>query len=248
MSLGSCCFSGVVHEGTPKGSIATLNGVTGNYVALPSGEYDKTKALLFLPDAFGASLVNAQLLADSFAENGIPTYVIDYLYGDPVPAEAMSNPSFDWQAWFAKHGSTDTRPLLDKAIEGLKAQGITTFAATGYCFGGRYVTDLVLDQKIKVAVVAHPSLLKVPEDLLALKEKAPTIPFLWNNAELDYMFNLEQQAKAEEIFKGMDSYVLTTHKGCEHGFAVRGDMSNPLVKAGKETAFEATVKFVKAHL
>jgi len=56
------------------------------------------------------------------------------------------------------------------------------FAATGYCFGGawglrsilnrvvdiyiaRYVFDLAFGNDIKVGVVSHPSLLKVPGDL-----------------------------------------------------------------------------------
>jgi hypothetical protein len=36
--------------------------------------------------------------------------------------------------------------------------------------------------------------------------------------------------------------------GCTHGFAVRGDLSKPEVKAGKEGAFKATVEFFIKHL
>jgi dienelactone hydrolase len=43
-------------------------------------------------------------------------------------------------AWLATHGQKDTRPPLDKLIEGLKERGITEFAATGYCFGGKSET------------------------------------------------------------------------------------------------------------
>jgi hypothetical protein len=67
----------------------------------------------------------------------------------------------------------------------LKAEGVIEVACSGYCFGGmcsrrhlslrdnlshsdaaRYTFDLAFDRLIKVAVVAHPSLLKRPEDLL----------------------------------------------------------------------------------
>ena len=41
-------------------------------------------------------------------------------------------------AWLGKHGSDVTRPPLDAVIAALKEQGITSFAATGYCFGGVY--------------------------------------------------------------------------------------------------------------
>jgi hypothetical protein len=36
--------------------------------------------------------------------------------------------------------------------------------------------------------------------------------------------------------------------GCTHGFAVRGDMSKPEVKAGKEGAFKNAVEFFIKHL
>ena len=38
-------------------------------------------------------------------------------------------------------------------------------------------------------------------------------------------------------------YSRTYWEGCTHGFAVRGDMSDPKVKAGKEGAFKATAEF-----
>jgi dienelactone hydrolase len=48
----------------------------------------------------------------------------------------QQSPSFDLKAWFAKHGSEQTRPSLDKVIAALKGEGVTKFGATGYCFGG----------------------------------------------------------------------------------------------------------------
>lgn len=82
------------------------------------------------------------------------------------------------------HGVDQTQPTLNRAIAGLIEQGVTEFAATGYCFGGawvtrsilngsmyndihiaRYVFNLAFENGIKVSVVSHPSLLKVPEDL-----------------------------------------------------------------------------------
>ena len=40
-------------------------------------------------------------------------------------------------------------------------------------------------------------------------------------------------------------------EGCSHGFAVRGDMSDPKVKAGKEGtegAFKAAVEWIREHV
>ncbi|KAF8141932.1 alpha/beta-hydrolase [Boletus edulis] len=249
MSLCDKCISGVRHEGTTEGKVETINGVK-TYVATPTGSYAKDKAILFLPDVFGIELINAQLLADDFARNGFQVYAIDYLNNDALPPDAFNSGTFDLLAWLAKHGKDATRPPLDKVIAALKERGVTQFAATGYCFGGRYAFDLAFDNVLKVAAVAHPSLLTVPSDLEAFKKTG--IPLLINSCETDNMFPLDSQAKADEILGGgsqtSELYRREYFPGCTHGFAVRGDLKDPLVKAGKEGAFKATVEYFMKHL
>ena len=62
----------------------------------------------------------------------------NYLSNDSIPADAMEKGDFDFMSWLAKHGAEQTRPSLDKVIQALKAQGVTKFGASGYCFGGAY--------------------------------------------------------------------------------------------------------------
>jgi dienelactone hydrolase len=50
-------------------------------------------------------------------------------------------------------------------LAALKADGVTSVGAVGYCYGARWVFDLAFDNAITVAAVAHPSLLQVPADL-----------------------------------------------------------------------------------
>lgn len=97
-----------------------------------------------------------------------------------------------------------------------------------------------------MAIVNHPSLLKVPDDLEAIKKHS--IPFLFNTCETDGMFGPDAQKKADEILGDDKNYQRTYAEGCSHGFAVRGDPSDPKVKAGKEQAFEAAVKMLKEKL
>ncbi|KAH7885747.1 Alpha/Beta hydrolase protein [Phlebopus sp. FC_14] len=249
MSLCKHCISGVTHEGTPTGKIETIGSVTC-YVATPTVDYPKDKVVLYLPDVFGIELNNAQLLADDFAKNGFKVVAIDYLNGDRIPPDAMNGGNFDLWGWLKNHGAEQTRPALDKVIAALKEEGVTTFGATGYCFGGRYTFDLAFDNIIKVAVVAHPSLLKVPEDLEKYKVTAKA-PLLINSCTTDQMFPTEAQAQADAILSGgsfAPGYKREYFDGCSHGFAVRGDMSDPKVKAGKEGAFKATVEFFIEHL
>ncbi|KIY48856.1 alpha/beta-hydrolase [Fistulina hepatica ATCC 64428] len=250
MSFCADCVRGVTHGGTPQGKIETLNGVEC-YIATPEGEYSRDTVLLFLTDVFGVPLNNNKLLADDFASNGIKTVIPDYLNGDPKPADSLSPGStFDMASWRPRHTPTVTRPPLDKVIQGLREQGVTTFAASGYCFGGRFVFDLAFDGVIRVAVVAHPSMLEIPGDLVKYRDTAKA-PLLINSCETDRAFPKEAQEKADEILGGgqfTPGYKREYFAGCTHGFAVRGDMSDPLVKAGKEGAFKSTVEWLKNHL
>ncbi|KAJ7656652.1 hypothetical protein B0H17DRAFT_1171952 [Mycena rosella] len=225
---------GVTHEGTPEGKIETIGGVEC-YIATPT--------------SFGVSLPNNQLLAGDFAWNGFKmscggprgrTIVPDYLHGDGLPADIMKTPGLlDLLKWLSTHGTADTRPLLDSVIVALKADGVTSFGATGYCFGGRYVFDFPFDGIVSAA--------SVPSDL----EKYVAVvmaPLLINSCENDWQFPLEAQAQAEKIFAGFQGYKREFFEGCTHGFAVRGDFSDVKVRAGKEGAFKATIAWILQHM
>ncbi|THH28854.1 hypothetical protein EUX98_g5337 [Antrodiella citrinella] len=248
MSLCKDCVSGVRHEGTPTGTWETIGGVN-TYVAKPTVDYPKEKAILFLVDIFGPQLINARLLADDFALNGFQVYVPDLFDNDPVPEDALETGNFDLGAWFGKHGPVIARPILDKVIAALKESGITSIATTGYCYGGRLGFDLAFEGITAVTVVAHPSLLQAPADLE--KYAQTKVPLLINSCTVDTQFPISSQEKADEILgngKFAPGYKREYWDGCTHGFAVRGDLSDPKVKAGKEGAFKASVEFLIKHL
>ncbi|KAH7924310.1 dienelactone hydrolase [Leucogyrophana mollusca] len=248
MSLCQNCVKGVRHEGTPEGKLEMIGGIPC-YVGTPTGDYAKEKVILYAVDAFGIEFINNKLLVDDFARNGFKVIAPDYLHGDGVPIDAMET-GFDIMTWLTRHPTEVIRPILDTVIASLKEQGVTTFGATGYCLGGRYVFDLAFENIIQVSVVAHPSLLKVPDDLekYATQSKAP---LLINSCTVDQMFPHEAQKVADEILGGgkfAPGYVREYYEGCTHGFAVRGDLNDPATKAGKERAFEKSVEFFLQHL
>lgn len=250
MSFTKDCFSGVIHEGNPAGKIESINGVD-TYVALPDGDYPKDKAVLLLTDVFGVALVNNKLLADAFAKNGFQVYMPDYFAGDPIPADGMNAPGFDRQEWTARHSPRENaRPLLDRVLAGLKERGITKFAATGYCYGARLAVDLAIENAVSAISIAHPSRIEVPDDLhkLVAESKAPV---QIQSCETDQAFPAAACAAADEILgagKYTPGYERAWWKGCTHGFAVRGDLSNPLVKAGMEGAFKGAVEWFSTYL
>ncbi|KAI0642093.1 alpha/beta-hydrolase [Trametes meyenii] len=249
MSLCTHCIAGVRHEGTPGGQFTKVGGID-TYVATPSGDYPKDKVVLFLSDVFGLKLENNLLLADDYARNGFKVYAPDYFEGDALPADALNSGTFDLGSWLAKHGADRVVGIIRSVQTALKAEGVTKFAAIGFCFGARPAFDLAFTSEIDVVAVSHPSLLKTPEDLEKYKAESKA-PLLINSCTVDSQFPIEAQAKADEILgdgKFAPGYVRTYWEGCTHGFAVRGDLSDPKVKAGKEGAFKATVEFLIKHL
>ncbi|KAJ7679204.1 Alpha/Beta hydrolase protein [Mycena polygramma] len=240
-TLCTGCVQGSLHEGTPEGHATSRP---------PSVDYDKEKVLLYLTDAFGIPLVNNKLLADGFAREGFKTVVIDYHNGDSIPVGTMHRPSqgYDLSGWLAKHTAEHSMPPLRKVVGALKAEGVTTFGATGYCMGGYYVFQLAFEGFIAAGSAHHPSFLKVPEDLEKYAAEV-TAPLLINGCETDWQFPIEAQEQADAIFANFaPGYKREYFAGCDHGFAIRGDVRVPEIKTGKEGAFKATVEWMKKYM
>ncbi|KAF8194453.1 Alpha/Beta hydrolase protein [Mycena galopus ATCC 62051] len=252
MSFCADCFKGVRHEGTPEGKTEFLGGVKC-YIATPSVEFPKDKVLLFLTDAFGLALPNNLLLADDFARNGFKVVVPDMFNDDPVPVEAFQpNTTSTWDRvqWASNHGPQQIRPAIDSVVAALKEQGVARFGATGYCLGARYLVNLAFDAVLQASAISHPSALVIPDDLEKYRDTVKA-PLLINSCTTDQMFPLEAQMKADEILgdgKFAPGYKREYFEGCSHGFAVRGDLSDPKVKAGKEGAFKACVEWFLKYM
>ncbi|KAK0203068.1 hypothetical protein DFS33DRAFT_1276038 [Desarmillaria ectypa] len=235
------CFAGTVCSTVLKNRTdARYSGVTHD--GTPTGDYPKNKVILLLTDVFGIPLINNK------------TIVPDLFLGDAIPEGAMDpvvRHLFDRDRWFAAHGPAQTRPPLDQVVAALKESGVTKFGASGYCFGGtvfllasslsltfvttaRYVFDLAFDGIISVSVISHPSRLTFPEDFEKYANDVKA-PLLINS--LDQIFYKFEPGYKREYFEG-----------CRHGFAVRGDLSDPKVKAGKEGSFRAAAKWFLEYL
>ncbi|KAI0314053.1 Alpha/Beta hydrolase protein [Amylostereum chailletii] len=246
MSFCEHCAQGVRHEGTPEGTYETLGGIK-TYVAKPTTDYPKNKAILYLADAFGLELANNLLLIDDFARNGFQVYAPDLFEGDPVPIAQMEAGTFDFVPWLARHPVAHTEKRVRSVVAALRERGIDAFAATGYCYGGRLTFNLAFDNTIKAAATSHPSLLQL-EDIDKYVSTSK-VPLLINACEVDGQWPKEKQDRAVERFKDFaPGFAQPYFPGCTHGFAVRGDLSDPLVKAGKEGAFKNTVEWFIKHL
>ncbi|KAI0070435.1 alpha/beta-hydrolase [Panus rudis PR-1116 ss-1] len=250
MSFCKDCTSGVIHEGNPEGKIELVGGVRC-YVATPTVDYPKDKVLIYLIDIFGIDFINAQLLADAFARHGFKTIMPDIIDNDPTPLDALDpDTTFDLSAWLPKHDASSYLPILHKVFAGFKEDGVTKFAASGYCYGARPAFDLAFEDKLDVTIISHPSLLRYPDDIETYKAKSKA-PLLINAAEIDDAFPAPARRQTVDILgdgKFAPGFELKLWEGCRHGFVVRGDYSDPKVKAGREGAFKASVEFLNKHL
>ncbi|EIM82003.1 dienelactone hydrolase [Stereum hirsutum FP-91666 SS1] len=234
------CFKLVKHEGTPEGTFETFDGIK-TYIATPTSDYPKDKAIFFISDVFGHALNN------NF--NGFKTYMPDLFNGDPAPLN-LGEPGVVWDraTWGPRH-LPEMRSRLDKVVKAMKEQGLTKFGAVGYCFGARYVFDYAFEKIIDVAVVTHPSRLEIPD--LEKYAVECTAPLLINSCEVDPQFPKEKQEAADKFLGGgkfAPGYSQVYWEGCTHGFACRGDISDPKVKAGKEGSFKNAVEWFQKYL
>jgi dienelactone hydrolase len=116
------------------------------------------------PDALSRPTLTLNAsLADSFGRAGYRTIAPDLFDGKPAPEDINGTPNFNVTEFLYRHRPEITDPKIARAIDFIKTElGIDTIAATGYCFGGRYVFRLLDDAEsgISASFAAHPSLLE----------------------------------------------------------------------------------------
>lgn len=190
----------------------------------------------------------------------------DILNGDPVPEDLKTNPevakTFSLPEWRTRHTPPQSRPALDATISHLiKNVGVRQVHAIGYCFGARAVMDLVLEHEkeagfLKTAAFAHPSQLRIPDDFDAYLNKAQEdkVPLLFLTCERDMQYPQETQKKVDDLLNPLNGeegarqevrYKRVYYPDNDHGFAVRGDISQPQIKKAKEDAFKQALDWFK---
>ncbi|OJJ67561.1 hypothetical protein ASPBRDRAFT_135409 [Aspergillus brasiliensis CBS 101740] len=245
-----CCFQGVKHEGDATGDFITIDDFEV-YKKAPEGPAPE-KAIILLTDILGHRFKNAQLIADQFAANGYLVVIPDLFYGDPIPIGGSAG--LDLHKWLVgeyhekkiAHTPPVIDPILEKTIAELRTKyNIKKIGAIGYCFGAKYVVRFLKPEegKVDVGFLAHPSLVE-KEELEAIKG-----PLAIAAAEKDHVFPAEKRHESEQILETLAlPYALTLYGGVGHGFALRGDLSDPKVLFAKENAFIQGLQWFDEHL
>ncbi|QYT01708.1 Dienelactone hydrolase [Trichoderma simmonsii] len=245
---GRCCVTGARHEGSPRGEIKTFNDVEV-YITYPEDKSTEN-AILFLTDVMGHRFINAQLIADGFAENGYFVYMPDLFHGDPVSLNPPED--FDIMGWLngpPGHLTDRVDPVVQASISEMrKTLGCKKIGGVGYCFGAKYVVRNLgylsgSGDGLDAGYVAHPSFVE-RDELQAIKK-----PLAISAAETDSIFPTSKRHESEEILIGTKiPYQINLFSGVEHGFAVRLSEETPVGNFAKEQAFVQAITWFNMYL
>ncbi|CEL09614.1 hypothetical protein ASPCAL12748 [Aspergillus calidoustus] len=246
----SCCYQGVKHEGTAKGSLSRV-GDFEVYTVQPEGQ-TSDKAILILTDVIGHKFINVQLIADQLAANGYFVMIPELFDGDPIPLNRPGD--FDIVAWRdgkyhpqgKAHAPENIDPIVDACVKELRTRyGFKKIGAIGYCFGAKYVVRHLRPDlgKLDVGFIVHPSWVG-EEELHAIKG-----PIAVSAAETDAIFPAEKRHESEIILKETGvPYQIALFSGVAHGFAVRGDPNNRSARYAKESTFFHSLQWFGEYL
>lgn len=262
--MGDCCLSGSLHNhATPKGRDEQIGG-HGCYVAEPSNG-SKKRTLIFLTDIFGYKLPNTRLLADEYAKAGFTVYVPDILSDDPVDIKYLENiepPLKDYETagiidkvknagifgtvlvpWLAKHTEAATMPIVENAIQAIKAiSGVEKVGTIGFCFGGRY-SILMAAGKVDAAYACHPSLVAVPDDFDPVSK-----PLALAVGNKDSLLDNDTVQKIRDILDKKQNTEVIIYDDQVHGFTLRGDWSSDKDKKAMDDALQQGVSWFNQYL
>lgn len=223
---GPCCFKGFRHEGTSTGSLGDLYGIN----TYATGSQSNEKIIVIITDIYGHKFQNTQLIADQLGDAGYRVYIPDILFGDAI--EKLDG-SVNFNEWLEKHNAVKTKEIVDRFLSGLKDEHSPKFVGViGHCFGAKYAVQQIHASEglADVCAIAHPSFITI-EEVAAIGTK----PLLISAAENDSIFPPELRHQSEAKLQEIGArYQLDLFSGVSHGFAVRGDTSDPVVKYAKE--------------
>lgn len=273
--MSSCCLTGKVQEGTPKGHVQTIAGLQ-TYVAEPK-DGSKTKTVIFLVDIFGWEFKNTRLLADQYAANGFTAYIPDVHEGDSLDidflqtvepqkterdsrsltekAAATAKTGATLGPWLLKHRESVARPLIENFIKQVRMiPGTNKVGAIGFCWGGRYAIlagdkDFSGAEGMGVDAVysCHPSLVSIPSDFEGL-----AVPASFALGDSDSLLGNKEVDQIKELMakkksEGIDTEV-RVYEDQVHGFALRGDWNSEKDKKAMDESCKQGIDFFNKHL
>ncbi|KAI9829500.1 MAG: hypothetical protein M1819_006320 [Sarea resinae] len=271
VGMSSCCLSGKLHDGTPKGHVDTIGGLR-TYVSEPESK-SKEKSIVFLVDIFGWEFKNTRLLADEYAKAGFYVYVPDVHENDSLRIEFLQDvePPLKTREqltlvekgtktasvaatlgpWLIGHREAVSKPLIDGFINAVRyVPGTNKVGAIGFCWGGRYAilaahTPEPGKQGVDAAYACHPSLVAVPADF-----EGVTKPLSLAVGDKDSLLDMGTVGQIQDLMaKKTDlPHELRIYEDQVHGFALRGDWSSEKDRKAMDEAEQQGIEWFNKFL
>ncbi|KAI9350803.1 dienelactone hydrolase [Obelidium mucronatum] len=265
MASIACCSGSIASKST-SALVGREETIAGHacYVSYPKKPIGALSTVVIAADIFGYKLINSRLIADKFASAGYLAVIPDLFKGSELPANIMSTisdskasifqkiyafgqllwymPGFLWKNSFSKGVS-----ILETVILELKEKrNVKKVAVQGYCWGGSLAVKLAQHPNtIDVACAAHPSFLQIPADIEKIQK-----PIFFVLPSKDHSIKEQHKNIIESVLAGKDKssengflHQVEWFEGAQHGFAVRGDDSDPVVAAMAQTALNNAISF-----
>ena len=249
----------------PRGKVASFDNVEFYCV----GDSSSKRGILIIPDIFGWNGSRTRNVADLFADiDGVrgesyyvvvPKILIPALEGgtdgDGLPADFdMAARGGEIRPFITSFPWPVLAPRVNAALKHMLTEGITKIGLVGFCWGG-WVTSKIQagDDKppqVVCAVVPHPSI--TCEEMhggdtvqLVSRAKGPMLLLPAGNDPDRYRPGgdvLEALRAAQP-----ESDVALDFGEMRHGWAVRGDVSDPAVRAAVDLALGKAIRYISAQ-
>ncbi|RKO97511.1 hypothetical protein CXG81DRAFT_14466 [Caulochytrium protostelioides] len=258
--MGDCCVTGYLHRDTTYGTETEVAGVPC-YVVKATDIPDFKGALgpgavLVGTDVYGWKIPNMRILADLYAcRLGTTVYVPNILGDDFWPCEELGTARQagpDVPQWMAEHSREKLEPLW-RRIAGVVRDQHPRVVTVGFCYGTWQAWSLCEGPTPVAAGGAafHPTLVPaLCPDIPAMVARLAA-PIFVGCPSNDELFDApKRQAVKDALAKKGSGYASTwqDYADMRHGFAVRGDLAQPEVKAMRERAVSDLVAFFKPLL
>jgi dienelactone hydrolase len=249
----------------PKGKTGIYDGVEFYSV----GSLTSKCGILIIPDVFGWNGSRTRNVADHFADldgvRGSGYYVVVPKIltpafegghdGDGLPADFDLATRGDVLGPFIKSFPWDLlSPRLNAALKHMINEGITKIALVGFCWGGWAASHILAEDSMPTQVVCaaipHPSILC--EEMhggnavdLVSRSKGPVLLLPAGN-------DSDRYRPGGDILEALravhpDSDAALDFGEMRHGWAVRGDVAVPAVRAAVDLALDKSLRFIAAQ-
>jgi len=276
VGMSSCCLSGTINSGEPKGHVETVGGLQ-TYVSEPENK-SKSKTVIFVVDIFGWEFKNVRLLADQYAAKGFYCYIPDVHQGGSLPLSFLQNvepPLKDQEQlslvdkaknavivpatlgpWLVTHREAVTRPLLDGFVNSVRMiPGTNKIGAIGFCWGGRYAILQAHKQELSgsgSSVGGVDAVFACHPSLVAIPGDFDPVtkPLSLALGTKDSLLDMKSVGQIQDVLaKKTDvPHEIRLYEDQIHGFALRGDWSSDKDRQAMDEACEQGCQWFEKYL